>query len=82
MCSGKDNENLSGKEFHGVIICYGSNVFPPTERHRQLIQMCSDDVMRIQNVRKWCRIFSELVEIAQVVVMSVTDVNASREVGL
>lgn len=47
------------------------------------MQMYSDDVMRVQLVRKWCaEFFSELVEIAPVVVMSVTDVNASREVEL
>jgi len=32
VCSGKDSENLSGKEFRSVIICYELNVFPPTER--------------------------------------------------
>ena len=60
MCSGKDNENLSGKEFRGVIHFLWIKRFSPTERHRQLIQMYSDDVMRIQHFRKWCRGFWNL----------------------
>ena len=29
MCIGKYNENLSGKEFRGLIACYELNVCPP-----------------------------------------------------
>jgi hypothetical protein len=72
MCSGKDNENFSGREFRGVIHLLWIKRFSPTERHRQLIEIYSDDVMRIQHVRKRCRGFrnlpkTDLLSIAPVV---------------
>jgi hypothetical protein len=70
---------LSGKELRGVIQFVTS-----TERHHQLIQMYSDDVMRIQRQKLVQRI-SEIVEDLLVVdrsgrsIMSVTDVNVAQE---
>jgi hypothetical protein len=71
---------LHREEVGGVILFWGAKCVSAIAAHRQLMEVC-DDVMTIQNVRKWCMEFEETYIGMMVTMIAAAPVGCARRMS-